>query len=31
MQSLLNQNGIEYKANATKAELITLLEGDTNG
>ncbi|MGR5978361.1 hypothetical protein ACT7DJ_10325 [Bacillus cereus] len=31
IQSLLDQSGIEYKSNATKAELITLLEGDANG
>ncbi|AZR80249.1 hypothetical protein BK767_28130 [Bacillus thuringiensis serovar kyushuensis] len=31
MQSLLDQSGIEYKSNATKAELIALLEGDANG
>ncbi|MGE1028004.1 hypothetical protein ACQGS6_29500, partial [Bacillus sp. GMs2/2] len=31
IQSLLDQSGIEYKANATKAELITLLVGDENG
>ncbi|WP_186324568.1 HeH/LEM domain-containing protein [Bacillus mycoides] len=31
MQSILNQQGIEYKASATKAELISLLEGDVDG
>ncbi|ARJ25214.1 hypothetical protein B7492_25720 [Bacillus mycoides] len=31
MQSLLDQQGIEYKSSATKSELITLLEGDANG
>ncbi|MEC2714029.1 hypothetical protein P9X50_20350 [Bacillus cereus] len=30
IQSLLDQSGIEYNSNATKAELITLLEGDVN-
>ncbi|WP_021727583.1 hypothetical protein [Bacillus thuringiensis] len=28
---MLDQSGIEYKSNATKAELVTLLEGDVNG
>ncbi|MBW3492065.1 hypothetical protein [Bacillus sp. FDAARGOS_1420] len=31
IQSLLDQSSIEYKSNATKSELITLLEGDANG
>ncbi|MCC2472104.1 hypothetical protein LKL98_13810 [Bacillus pacificus] len=31
IQSLLDQRGIEYKASATKVELISLLEGDMSG
>ncbi|HDR8100037.1 hypothetical protein [Bacillus cereus] len=31
IQSFLNQRGIEYKSSATKAELISLLEGDVGG
>ncbi|WP_212115229.1 hypothetical protein [Bacillus cereus] len=31
IQSLLDQRGTEYKSSATKAELISLLEGDVSG
>ncbi|WP_429669995.1 hypothetical protein [Bacillus anthracis] len=31
IQSLLDQRGTEYKSSATKAELISLLEGDVGG
>ncbi|HFK1535318.1 hypothetical protein FOC75_00840 [Bacillus cereus] len=31
IQSFLDQRGIEYKSSATKAELISLLEGDVGG
>ncbi|HDR7981183.1 TPA: hypothetical protein ACOQ39_005743 [Bacillus cereus] len=31
IQSLLDQRGTEYKSSATKAELISLLEGDVDG
>ncbi|MGD6889347.1 HeH/LEM domain-containing protein [Bacillus mobilis] len=31
IQSLLDQHGTEYKSSATKAELISLLEGDVDG